>query len=164
VRYAAYGSNLHPLRLSDRISSARLVGTSFLSDWSLRFHKRSLDESGKCNIVSGSNGIHIAIFDINRTDKTLLDRIEGLGSGYTQISLAVPEVGECMSYAAEDSFVDDSLTPYEWYKELVLLGAREHSFPTEYLDDIEQVNAFKDPDPRRNAENWKTVEMIRAGA
>ena len=162
MRYAAYGSNLHPLRLSGRLSSARLVGTSFLSDWSLRFHKRSLDKSGKCNIVSGGNGIHIAIFDISRTDKTLLDRIEGLGSGYTQISLAVPEVGECMSYAAEGSFVDDSLVPYEWYKELVLLGARAHSFPTKYLDDIERVIAAKDPDPRRNAEQWKTVDMIKA--
>ena len=164
MRYAAYGSNLHPLRLSKRISSAKLLGTSFLPDWSLRFHKRSLDASGKCNIVSGGCGIHIAIYDISIADKITLDKIEGLGSGYVEISLAVPSVGECKSYVAEGSFIDNSLAPYDWYKELVLVGARVHGFPVEYVDEIDAVMARQDPDPRRSAHRWTTVEMIRAGA
>ena len=164
MRYAAYGSNLHPLRLSKRISSAKLLGTSFLPDWSLRFNKRSFDESGKCNIVSGGSGIRIAIYDISIADKITLDRIEGLGSGYVEISLAVPDIGECKSYAAEESFIDKTLAPYDWYKELVLVGARVYGFPVEYVDEINAVVAHQDPDPRRSADRWTTVEMIRAGA
>ena len=163
MRYAAYGSNLHPLRLSERISSAKLIGTSFLPDWSLRFHKRSLDKSGKCNIISGRSGIHIAIYDISIADKTSLDKIEGLGSGYVEISLAVPDIGECNSYAAEDSHIDNTLDPYDWYKELVLIGARAHNFPVEYIDKIDAVIARQDLDSRRSADRWTTVEKVRTG-
>ena len=163
MRYAAYGSNLHSRRLRERISSAKLINTSFLPDWSLRFHKRSLDKSAKCNIVSGGNGIHIAIFDISLADKATLDRIEGLGTGYAEVSLAVPDIGVCMSYVAEDSFIDSSLAPYDWYKELVLLGACAHGFPVDYTDKIRAVSACQDPDPCRSAKRWTTVEMVKAG-
>lgn len=162
MRYAAYGSNLHPFRLSERISSAKLVGTSFVPDYSLHFHKRSVDESGKCNIVSGGTGIYVAIFDISTADKAVLDEIEGLGSGYYEVSLAVPELGECMSYSAEDSYVDDSLSPYEWYKELVLIGAHTHGFPASYIERIAAVNSRQDPNPHRDAKNWTTVRLARA--
>lgn len=162
MRYAAYGSNLHPFRLRERISSAALVDTRFVPDWSLHFHKRSVDESAKCNIVSGGAGIYVAIFDISAADKAILDRIEGLNSGYSGISLAVPELGECMSYVAEDSYVDDALIPYDWYRELVLIGARTHGFPASYIDNIFAVISRQDPDPYRNAKNWTTVRLARA--
>ena len=106
--YAAYGSNLHPLRLTERISSAQLVTTSFLPNWSLQFHKRSNDGSGKCNILSGGDGIHVAIFDISAADKLVLDSIEGLGVGYSETLLSVPDIGTCVSYVAEQSYIDDS--------------------------------------------------------
>ena len=163
MQYAAYGSNLHPLRLSERVSSARLIGTKFLPNWALRFHKRSLDESGKCNITSGDDGIYVAIFDISAAGKSTLDKIEGLGSGYSGIMLSVPDFGECMSYAAEDSAIDESLAPYDWYKEVVLVGARAHRFPADYISAIDAVAARPDPDPARRAKGWNTVEMIKAG-
>jgi len=160
--YAAYGSNLHPLRLSERISSARLIETKFVPDWSLRFHKRSLDKSGKCNIVSGGSGIYVAVFDISIADKTTLDKVEGLGSGYVEISLPVPKIGECMSYVAEDSYIDNSLVPYDWYKELVLVGALTHEFPVTYIDQIIAVSARMDPNPSRSARRWATIRMVNA--
>ena len=161
--YAAYGSNLHPRRLSERISSARLVTTSFLPDWSLHFHKRSRDGSGKCNILSGGDGIHIAIFDISAEDKLTLDNIEGLGLGYSEVFLSVPEIGECASYIAEESHIDDSLVPYDWYKELVLLGAHAHGFPDDYLDRIGSLPSREDPDSHRRVKRWKTVDLVKAG-
>ena len=160
MRYAAYGSNLHPLRLSDRISSARLINTEFLPDWSLHFHKRSVDGSGKCNIVPGGSGVYVAVFDISDADKIVLDKIEGLGSGYNEISLAVPGIGDCVSYGAEDSYIRDSLIPYDWYKELVLVGARAHGFPANYVQRIEMVAAQPDSDSERSAKGWATVGMI----
>ena len=163
MRYAAYGSNLHPLRLAERIASARLVTTAFLPDWSLRFHKRSIDESGKCSIFPGGDGIHVAIFDISAADKRILDRIEGLGAGYSEVVLSIPELGDCASYVAERSHIDASLIPYDWYRELVLAGARFHDFPADYVDRIRSFPGRPDPDPDRRADAWNTVDLLKSG-
>jgi len=163
MKYAAYGSNLHPIYLKKRISSARLIGTSFLPNRSLRFHKRSKDRSGKCNIVSGDNGVYIAIFHIGIKDKSNLDDIEGLGGGYSEVLLSVPEFGDCFSYVAKESHIDDGLVPFDWYKELVLVGAREHEFPEEYLNEIDAIDACPDPDPSRREKKWKIINMLKAG-
>ena len=164
MRYAAYGSNLHPLRLSERVSSATLIGTSHIPNWSLRFHKRSLDKSGKCNIVSGGRGIYVAIFDLSLADKAVLDEIEGLGFGYAGFSLRVPSFGECEFYMADAPYIDDFLVPYDWYRELVLLGARNHGFPKSYVNEIESVATRRDPDRHRSAKRWATVNAIKAAA
>ena len=162
--YAAYGSNLHPLRLGERLPSARLVGTGFLPDWSLRFHKLSKDRSGKCSIVPGDEGVHFAIFDISDDDKLELDRIEGVGSGYAATSLLIPPFGDCATYVAEASHVDEGLPPYDWYREFVLAGAAFHDFPADYVAHIAAVRAIKDPVIERSAAMWALAERIRAGA
>jgi len=160
VLYAAYGSNLHPGRLSRRLASARLLGTAFLADWSLRFHKRSVDASGKCSIASGSSGVHFAIYQISEADKQVLDKIEGAGSGYTEIGLVVPGYGSCFSYTASETHIDDSLAPYDWYKELVLAGAQALGFPAAYIDTIRGVGARTDPDLDRHQQMWDLVDLI----
>lgn len=162
--YAAYGSNLHPARLAERLPSARLLGTGQLQDWSLRFHKRSRDASGKCNIVPGREGACFAIFDISRDDKSVLDRIEGVGSGYAAASLIIPPFGECATYIAEASHVDDALRPYDWYRQLVLAGANYHGFPDDYIARIERVQAVGDPDAERGASQWALAGKITAGS
>jgi len=163
--YAAYGSNLHPIRLTQRITSAALVATAFLPKWSLRFHKRSKDDSGKCNIVRGSDGVRVAIFDVSIEDKRTLDQIEGVGFGYAEALLQVPGIGECHTYVAEEGYVDEALRPYDWYRELVLGGARFHGFPQDYLKAIESIGAWPDPDAHRSAREWQTVDRFRtAGA
>ena len=161
MRYAAYGSNLHPLRLGKRLSSARLITTALLPGWSLHFHKRGDDKSAKCNILAGGSGVHCAVFEISIQDKLVLDRIEGVGFGYSEIMLSIPAVGDCASYVAKESHIDDSLLPYDWYHELVLVGAHTHRFPDDYLKRIKSRQALPDPDPNRRTEEWKTVEMIK---
>lgn len=160
MHYAAYGSNLHPARLAERLPAARLIGTAHLPNWSLRFHKRSKDESGKCSILPGNDGVYVAIFDISAADKRLLDGIEGLGSGYAGTVLSVPPFGDCASYIAEESHVDDTLRPYDWYKALVLAGAKFHGFPEDYLARIESMQAIRDPDAQRGTEQWALVKSI----
>lgn len=158
--YAAYGSNLHPVRLSRRLATARLLGTAFLPDWSLRFHKRSVDASGKCSIARGSSGVHFAIYEISETDKKILDEIEGAGTGYTEISLVVPVYGPCFSYTASETYIDDTLTPYDWYKELVLAGARTLGFPATYMKAIRAIKAEQDPDLDRRQKMRDLVDLI----
>jgi gamma-glutamylcyclotransferase len=154
---------LHPLRLTDRIPSAQFIATDYLPNWSLCFHKRSKDHSGKCDILAGDHGVHFAIFEISDKDRMILGKIEGVGFGYSEILLSLPDFGDCVSYIAQKSHIDDSLRPYDWYKELVLVGARFHGFPDEYLKRIESIQALCDQDPDRRAKEWETVEMVRAG-
>ena len=160
MRYAAYGSNLHPLRLGKRTPSARLLGTAPLHGWELTFHKRSRDGSGKCTIAPGGDGVHVAIYEIDSADKQELDRIEGLGCGYDETRLSVPEFGSCATYVAQDSYLDASLPVYDWYRELVLLGARFHNFPITYVNLIEELEAISDPNEDRHLRNWTLAKAI----
>ena len=158
--YAAYGSNLHPTRLAQRIHSARQIGTGFVPGWYLNCHKRSKDGSAKFNIVAGGHGVYVAVFEISVGDKIKLDDIEGVGRGYHTVNLPVPQIGNCTTYVAEDSYVDESLRPYEWYKKLTTLGARAQYFPDAYLQLIDGIPAYEDPDKARHATNWRIVEAI----
>ena len=151
--YLAYGSNLHPLRLRQRVPSSRLLGIVSLDGYKLTFHKRGQDGSGKCNIVQTNQPaccIHAAIFEFCAEDKTLLDEYEG--KGYCSKEIAVTLDGRkrhAYAYIAKPDFLDDDLQPYHWYKELVLHGARFHAFPEHYLGDIALVRSMDDPDPSR---------------
>lgn len=160
LRYAAYGSNLHPLRLGARTPSARLLGAGFLADRSIRFHKRSRDGSGKCSISTGGSGVHVAVYAMTATDKIVLDGIEGVGAGYCGIRINVPGYGSCFSYVASESHVDDTLVPYDWYKALVIAGASVHRFPGPYMSRLRQVPTTNDPDPDRRRRMWEIVDRV----
>jgi len=158
--YAAYGSNLHPLRLARRVSSAEFVGTGFLPDWSLHFHKRGADGSGKGNVLSGGEGVHVAVFEISADDKLILDGIEG--TGYSAAFLEVPTLGDCFSYVADESHIDGTLAPYDWYKELVSIGAQMHGFPASYLNRIDAIETCQDPVSERRKMQWASVHQIKS--
>jgi len=164
IQYAAYGSNLHPLRLAERVTSTRLLGTSHVPGWSLQFHKRGNDGSAKCNISRLGEGVHVAVFEMAEVEKEKLDKIEGLGKGYTDSMIDVPEFGSCFTYLGSVSHICDELIPYDWYKEMVLLGCRKLDFPSGYASAIEAVKARRDPDGNRSREQWQFVERLRLRA
>ncbi|MDH3767197.1 MAG: gamma-glutamylcyclotransferase [Gammaproteobacteria bacterium] len=161
MRYLAYGSNLHPARLRARSPSARLLGKAVVAGHALRFHKRSIiDGSGKCSIAKADDSIHVAVYELSNSDGVLLDEAEGLGIGYRHQTIAVAEFGECITYVATETHVDDSLRPYTWYKELVLLGCASLQFPQDYIDSIETVASQEDPDRQRHEENMQIVHRM----
>lgn len=160
MHYAAYGSNLHPRRLQLRLPSARFIGTASLPDYSLRFHKRSVDGSGKCSIGRGGDGVHCAIYDLSRADFRRLDGIEGTGMGYDRITVDVPGAGPCATYQAEPAYLDERLQPYDWYKEMVVRGCRFHGFPEAYVERIAALAAVPDPDQRRSEDNWAIARSL----
>jgi len=161
IRYVAYGSNLHPLRLGARLSSPILLGTALLRNRELRFHKRSVDGSGKCDLVDGSAGAYVAVYAISMDDRLRLDAIEGVGYGYRRKSFDVPGYGRCYAYAAESSHIDDSLPAYDWYRDLVVLGAAFHDFPDAYIDQIGSIPVIHDSDARRCGENRELAARMR---
>jgi len=160
-QYIAYGSNLHPVRLQNRVPSATLIGTGMLPDYRLMFHKRGKnDGSGKCNIIAGGSGVHVAIFSMSETDRQKLDKYEGLGYGYDREKIQIDEYGECSTYIATANAIDDSLTPLDWYKEYVLRGARFHRFPNDYISTLESQPTIADFDHDRAQREWKQIEKL----
>ena len=161
-RYAAYGSNLHPLRLRKRVPSARLLGATYLDGYELRFNKTSWkDGSGKCNIVPSESRVYLAIFEILEAERTILDTLEGLGSGYNREKLQIDGFGACSTYVADQGAIDELLFPMDWYKEMVRLGCVVNEFPDFYRRTVEAVAATEDSDEKRARAQWKIVEELR---
>jgi len=92
-----------------------------------------------------------------------LDNAEGVGYGYRTVTLEISGYGECFTYVAELAYIDDSLIPYSWYKELVLAGCEKLNFPDDYIDFIRAVPVTEDSNKKRHAKNIELVEQIRSG-
>lgn len=107
--------------------------------------------------------MYVAVFEICEKEKEKLDKIEGLGKGYKDFTLEVPDFGSCFTYLGSASHICDKLMPYDWYKEIVLLGCRKLEFPSGYASMIEAVKAGRDPDEKRSREQWQIVERLRHG-
>jgi gamma-glutamylcyclotransferase len=155
VFYLAYGSNLHPHRLTRRVPSARFLHVVRLAGLRLAFDKRSRDGSAKCRYVetgSGSDALYAAIYRIDAREKPTLDAIEGLGQGYDETwhRIGVDDKSiDAFAYAAAPSHIDTELRPYEWYREMVLLGAVHHGLPEPCIARIRRVACVPDPEPER---------------
>lgn len=161
-RYAAYGSNLHPVRLQKRVSSARLLGAAHLDGYELKFHKVGWrDGSGKCNIVPSENRVHLAVFEILEAERSILDQLEGVGWGYNTVEIEIEKFGVCSTYIADPGSIDETVLPIDWYKEMVRLGCVAHGFPRPYARAVETVSAIEDADERRAREQWRIVEELR---
>ncbi len=151
VLYLAYGSNLHPQRLTARVGEPLAARTVRLTGWALRFHKRSRDGSAKCDIVPSHRGhIYGVVYTMTVAAKRSLDRIEGLGFGYALKELHAPGLGNVTTYRATAAVIDSNLRPYSWYHQLVVAGARHHGFPPNYLSELTAVATMRDPDATRH--------------
>jgi hypothetical protein len=159
--YAAYGSNLHPQRLRERIKSATLHGTAFLRRYSLQFHKRGQDASAKCGFSNCGQGLHVAVYEVNEADRRVLHGIEGVGNGYDVDEISVPGFGKCFTYVAARTHIDELLHPFDWYRDMVLLGCRRHAFPESYCERIAALPVVEDPDPVRRERNRRTVALLK---
>lgn len=155
LSYFAYGSNLSVRRLQQRVPSASFVCTACLSKHQLRFHKRNRDGSAKADCyASGIGSQHVwgAVFSIDADERILLDRAEGLGAGYEAKVVSVEGKNgvlvEAFTYVATD--IVDGWLPYTWYKQHVVIGAKEVCLPMEYLQVISRIEAKVDPDESRD--------------
>jgi gamma-glutamylcyclotransferase len=161
IRYLAYGSNLHPARISVRLGSITHLGTAELPGWALRYHKASEDGSGKCNLIADPSSIaYGALYEFSLEKKQHLDTLEGVGRGYIDTSIELPEFGQAWVYLAESSHVDDSLIPYDWYHAFVVRGAQHHKFPAAYIDEIDRIERDRDPNEKRRTENMAIADSV----
>jgi hypothetical protein len=112
----AYGSNLLTRRILARVPSAQLVSVATLAGHRLCWHKLGRDGSGKCDVLPTGHPLDRVIgvvYRMRTADKPLLDRIEGLGSGYDEEEVSLSTAAGPMrawTYRATD--IDSTAVPF----------------------------------------------------
>lgn len=154
--YFAYGSNLSTVRMRKRVPSSRLITTGLLRRHRLVFHKIGQDGSAKCDAwYSGTREDYTlgVVYRIDPSQKPLLDAAEGLGNGYMirVVDIMMHSGRELSAFLYAATCIDPDRKPFDWYKEHVLSGMREHNFPGHYLAAVEEIAAIADPDYARSA-------------
>jgi gamma-glutamylcyclotransferase (GGCT)/AIG2-like uncharacterized protein YtfP len=143
--YFAYGSNLWPPRLYGRCPSAREIGSAVLQGWTPVYSKPSVDGSAKLSIMERKDSqVHGALYEIDEAERSALDQAE---PGYRPVVVEVGrrsgELSDVLTYQWTDAPV--LRAPYDWYLSMVLMGARHHQLPDEYVASRLVVTAERDP-------------------
>ena len=150
--YFAYGSNMSWPRLRQRTPLARPVGPAWLPGYRLVCNKTGRDGSGKGNLVAAASARAWGrLYRLSPQERTVLDRIEGLGQGYeVQWLTVVDRQGtrhQALTYLA--LITDDRLLPFDWYKTHLVIGAREAGLPPAYRFVLDNLVSCEDPDRQR---------------
>ncbi len=155
MKYFAYGSNMLIERLKTRVPSANNPTPYALQKYYLRFHKKSVDCSGKCSIVateSDKDVVHGVLFDIADTQISALDSAEGVGYRRDEITLILDGTEtKVFVYVAEKNTIDEALVPYSWHYDLVLAGAEQHALPSDYVAGLQAIPFTQDPKADRKS-------------
>ena len=101
------------------------------------------------------------MYRMDRAGHLKLNDIEGVGEGYRLEWLQVRHEG-CLQmafiYLAQDSYIDDQLSPYDWYHKYVYYGALELDFPQAYVDAIAKAPSKQDPQRDRAHHHRRQLE------
>jgi hypothetical protein len=106
------------------------VTNAFFTGHKLICNKISNDGSAKANIIKTdvpAEFVWEVLFSIESIEKALLDKAEGLGKGYNECTLTfLDETNNSYAaqiYIADSNSIDNTLLPYDWYKEFIVSGA-----------------------------------------
>lgn len=164
MHYFAYGSNLHPIRLQDRIPRARLKQIGYLSGFRLTWNMHGRDDSAKCNIQhtgDESDYCYGAVYTISTADKSVLDEYERRYYTREVEVLVDRQLQRCFTYVAEDAHLTDTLQPFCWYLDLVYHGGVFLGFPDHYIERLKSTPFQRDHDETRRQRHEELVAQIR---
>ena len=165
--YLAYGSNLHPRRLRERIGDIELAGVVCLPGWRLCFDKRGADGSAKANLrpVPGSDHVAwAAAYRVCPEQLPALDLFEGCGGGYETFRFDVEINGQrqsALAYLTPSHWTTDVLRPYDWYRELITAGAGYLGLPDDYIAAIRTTAVIIDADSARREQKMALAEACK---
>ncbi len=158
ILYFAYGSNMLPERLARRCETAQVRACATLSSYQIAFAKLGRDGSGKATILPSNNPtaqVNGVVFEVAADDILRLDFIEGRDRGYQRLEdvevHAAPQRTPLLAttYIAEPGYVDPALTPFDWYRNLVLAGAMRNELPYDYCAWLAAHSVRADDDAHR---------------
>ena len=142
--YFAYGSNLTRERMRERVPSSTPLGVARLAEHRLTWDKPGADGSGKANIVRATGSVVWGV--VYRLEPEEWQRLDAHEPGYERIRVEVllaRERIDCTTYLHPGAA--DVAPPFDWYRDLVVGGAREHGLPDDYVRALEAVRSRVDP-------------------
>lgn len=144
--YFAYGSNLRSARMRERVASSRLVGPARIAGYRLALDKRGSDGSGKANLAPDAGAsVWGVVWSIDVEHWARLDACEP-GYGRIDVEVWTPRRSLAVQTYRARILTDDPVA-FDWYKRLILEGAREHRLPLEWLETLTALP--ERPDPRK---------------
>lgn len=166
--YFAYGSNLNPIRLEDRLGKVKLYGIEKLNYTEIHFHKTGGDGSEKATIESFPEYrkyVMGAVYELSKEQEKLLDKFEALGAGYNKMAVEVELENKykipCFTYQGMHEYADPTSLPFHWYKQLVVQGGRFLDFPPDYIECIENINSIADQNKKRVEVNERLIKLMQ---
>lgn len=160
--YLAYGSNMLSRRIEERLGRCRVHGTVSVGGFSLRFHKRGRDSSGKCDAFftgDPSDVLHGVVYELSERQRATLDGFEGAGYESRDLSIdAASGVLEIYTYVARAQYIEPALRPFPWYKSIVVAGALANGLPVDYVEYLRGIETVPDDDARRMALHLALLE------
>ena len=142
-------------RLRDRTPSAAPRGVATLKGHRLAFHKRGADGSGKADArATGSvqDRVYGVVFRVDVAELTDLDGFErGYARRWVRVSMSGAGTTRAFCYEALETHVEPGLRPFDWYRDIVVTGAREHGLPSGYVRSLIEHPTIADPDPDRRS-------------
>ena len=162
IHIFCYGSNLPKKRIFDRLGKVNYIGIAILSKYQLVFNKKSKDNSAKANIEftnSDKDEVWGVVVQITEKQKIALDKFE---KGYNEINIYAKLEGDneimAITYVADKKAGEVSLKPFDWYKALVIFGALEHQFPSNYITNVKNIESMPDTNDERSNKNWDIIK------
>lgn len=132
------------------------LANGFVTGRVLRFHKCSIDGSGKCDIRASPNtadAVYGVVYEIPENEIAQLRDAEGVGKGYHEESVSVVLVDggvlQAKAFVADETYLNPQLKPYTWYKGLVVAGAEQNGLTSDYVAAIRAAPAERDREINR---------------
>lgn len=146
--YFAYGSNMLRSRLENQKKGEKRIGqvidhgVGVLSDYAIKFNKASINGSGKANIVkvkSGDSKVLGVIYELTKEQINLLDKIE-VGYKRSVVKIVLENnIIPADTFFAHQEKIQNNLFPTRDYLNFLILGAKEHNFPKDYIEFLEKT-------------------------
>jgi hypothetical protein len=131
--------------MKSRVPSARFVVRARAVNWRLTLDKVGGDGSAKANLRAfRADAAWGVVYEIDAADWEALDRCE---PGYARVAIEVEsDDGERISATTYVAVrVSEDAVAWEWYRQLIVEGAREHGLPEDYVAVLEALPARRDP-------------------
>jgi hypothetical protein len=147
VNYFAYGSNMHPHRLTERVGKLEPGVAARLTGYRIVFNKiGSKDRSAKANIEIGDadSGVWGVLWVLSETQFEEICKIE---QGYKVLDVELRHESSPISgktLIALNDFIDNSLKPLNWYMRFVIDGARISGLPKDHIASLQEIQAIND--------------------
>ncbi len=142
--YFAYGSNLSIERMERRTGQTHERRLAFLDGYRFAFNQRGKDGHTHANIVpSAGSRVWGAIYRCDADALARLDHFEGVADGqYERRTVQVmsdKRTESAVAYIAGVACTGPDGQPTMEYLAHILVGAKEHGLPEEYVQAIERL-------------------------